>query len=596
MPTVSRVISEQPDHIFMPVAQQLSHRILHMLGYEDIIGDNIMLSSEWSTHSKTYNRDENARVSENKFKADVEVQMNPNSQKWEAYTFKHTTAYGVYKHLIHQQEAIYVDPYNRVRIMEMLSPINIILNCELTLVSAELAFKTPLQLFNGYENGSVATYTDLFFDYPVPKEIVSILYHIWELDRDNGKSNNVPFMEYIKIRTNGTWTVTKHRDLEEYEITIPRYNLKSLCSLEYSSDKPQGLMENKLPTGWNIPFTYTVQFGMPTMQIIEYPCVIYNQLVDSMFIPVDTNIRFNGMPEYRTDNALQHYDNKEMIKHQDYLSVPWYDDWSIPLTRTLSNTYDTFAVLHLLVDEVAGLYTRIDLKEDVDDDYKLDEIILTLLKGEGCMCTDIHSPVNVALFRDDTELIPNKDYYVDDNLILVFKARDLYSHYRVVISTATEANILRPQWYQMCIKEYHRLPIRLRESIGYRFLQGEWTHILEKHVRCNVSKIQCILSDGTVIDRQDRILGDIKDIYVLPDIHDIPSIDLDMRKVTATVMVDQTTNTIYYPGMQLPEDGYFEKRDVVLSKEVLNHAINKNVGIDIYTFKSGKAGIIKTRS
>ena len=58
MVTVSRFISEQPDHIFMPVAQQLSHRILHMLGYEDIIGDNIMLSSEWSTHSKTYNRDE----------------------------------------------------------------------------------------------------------------------------------------------------------------------------------------------------------------------------------------------------------------------------------------------------------------------------------------------------------------------------------------------------------------------------------------------------------------------------------------------------------------------------------------------------------
>ena len=61
----------------MPVAQ---HRILHM-GYEDIINDNIMLSSEWSAHSKTYNSDENARVSENRFKIDVEVQMNPNSVK-----------------------------------------------------------------------------------------------------------------------------------------------------------------------------------------------------------------------------------------------------------------------------------------------------------------------------------------------------------------------------------------------------------------------------------------------------------------------------------------------------------------------------------
>lgn len=596
MPTVSRTISELTDHIFMPVAQQLSHRILHMLGYEDVIGDNIYLSSDWSTHSRTYNQDDNARLSENRLKIEVDVQMNPNSQKWESYTFRHTTAYGVYKHLLHQQEAVYTDPYNRVRIIEMLSPINIVLNCELSLTSSELAFKTPIQLFNGYENGSVATYTDLFFDYPVPKEIVSILYHIWELDRDNGKPNHVSFIDYIKRRTNGTWTVTKHRDFEEYEITVPRYNLKSLCALEYSSDKPQGAMENKLPTGWNIPFTYTIQFGMPTMQIIEYPCVVYNQLVDSMFIPEDTNIRFNGMPEYRTDKALQHYDKTEYPKRTDYISVPWYDDWSIPLTRTLPNYYDTFAVLHILVDEVAGLYTRIDLKEDFDEDYKLSEIVLTLLKAEGSMCTDVHSPINVALFRDDTELIPNKDYFVDDNLMLTFKARDLYSHYRIVMSTSKSIDMLRPQWYQMCIQEYHRLPLLLRESIGHRFLHGAWSHILRKHVKCELANVKCILPDGVVIDRDDHVLCDIKKIYVLPDIHDVASIDLDMRKVTIQVMVDQTTNTIYYPGMQLPEDGYLEKRDLVLSKEVLNHAINKNVGIDIYTFKSGKTGIIKTRS
>ena len=150
MPILARPITEQTEHIFMPVAQQLSHRILHMLGYEDVVGDNIYLSSEWSSHSKTSNIEDNARVAENRFKADIELQLNPTSQKWEAYTFKHTASYGIYSHLIHQQEAIYTDPYNRVRIMEMLSPINITLNCELSLFSAEHAFKTPIQLFNGY--------------------------------------------------------------------------------------------------------------------------------------------------------------------------------------------------------------------------------------------------------------------------------------------------------------------------------------------------------------------------------------------------------------------------------------------------------------
>lgn len=582
MPILARPLSEQTEHIFMPVAQQLSHRILHMLGYEDIVGDNIYLSSEWSSHSKTSNIEDNARISENRFKADIELQLNPTSQKWEAYTFKHTASYGIYSHLIHQQEAIYVDPYNRVRIMEMLSPINITLNCELSLFAAEHAFKTPIQLFNGYETGSVATYTDLFFDYPVPKEIVSILYHIWKLDRDNGKPANRTFIEYIKIRSNNKWTITKNRDFEDYEITIPRYNLKALCSLEYNSDKPQGQMEGRLATGYTIPFVYTVQFGIPTLQIIEYPCVVYNTLIDGVFIPQNTDDRFNSMPEYRTEGALQKYDEAEQYKTADYITVPWYDDWRIPLSSKLANYgYSTVATIHMLVDEVAGLHTRIDLKEDIDPEYGLDTSIMMFLKGEGCMCTDVGSPINIALFRDDVELIPNKDYYVDDNLVLVFKARDLFSHYRLAISTATSISTIRPQWYQMLVKEYDKVPVRLKESMGNWFLYGGWREALKHHIKGNVDRVKSILGNGIVIDQHDRIIGDVRCIDVIPFIRDKNSINIDKHKVTADVLVDQTTNTIYYPGMQLPEDGYLEKRNVVLSKEVCHNAPNKNVWIDI---------------
>ena len=77
MPILSRPISEQTDHIFMPVAQQLSHRILNMLGYSDVIGDNIYLSSEWSTHSKTTNSKDNPRVAEDRFKIEVDGINDP---------------------------------------------------------------------------------------------------------------------------------------------------------------------------------------------------------------------------------------------------------------------------------------------------------------------------------------------------------------------------------------------------------------------------------------------------------------------------------------------------------------------------------------
>ncbi len=595
MPILTRPISELTDHIFMPVCQQLSHRILDILGYADVVGDNIYINTEWSAHSKTSNTNDVPNVNKNRLSIEAEVQMNPNQQKWEAYTFKHTTAYGLGKNLINSQEDIYHDDKNRVKVVELISPVTINLNCELVLTSSERAFQTPLQLFNGYENGTVATYTDLFFDYSIPKPIVNVLVHVWKLDRDGGEPAGVSFIDYVKRRTDNGWTVVKHKDLDEYELTVPRYNLKSLAALEYSGDKPTGNMENKLATSYTIQFTYTVQFGMPNMHILQYPCVIYNQLIDGAYIPNDETIRFNEMPEYRVDTAFQHYDMSERLKHQEYIHLPWYDDWDIPVTTKLhSDCYRPLMVMHILIDEVPGLYTTIDLREDADENYKLTPHIRMLLNNEGCLCTDRHAPVNVALYRDDTELLPNKDFFVDNNLQLSFKARDIYSHYRIIISTINEIEEVRPQFFQVLLQEFPYLPFYLARSLIDKLMRGSWSKIVERLLNVDISRT-VLLRNGNLVDMVKHcIVGKVQDLYILPYIRDIKCLDLDLSKVTVDVLVDQTTNTIYFPGMCVPKDGYIEKRQQVLSKEVLNHATYKDTRIDIYTFKQREAGKFKT--
>ena len=151
----------------------------------------------------------------------------------------------------------------------------------------------------------------------------------------------------------------------------------------------------------------------------------------------------------------------------------------------------------------------------------------------------------------------------------------------MAISTATSISTIRPQWYQMLIKEYDKVPVRLKESMGNWFLYGGWREALKHHIKGNIDRVKSILGNGIIIDHHDRIIGDVRCIDVIPFVRDKNSINIDKHKVTADVLVDQTTNTIYYPGMQLPEGGYLEKRNVVLSKEVCHNAPNKNVRIDI---------------
>lgn len=68
MPVLSRAINEQQDHIFMPVISQLSHRILQSLEFEDVIGDQIYINTDWSTHSITSDSTGNADVAQNFFR------------------------------------------------------------------------------------------------------------------------------------------------------------------------------------------------------------------------------------------------------------------------------------------------------------------------------------------------------------------------------------------------------------------------------------------------------------------------------------------------------------------------------------------------
>lgn len=482
MPVLSRAINEQQDHIFMPVISQLSHRILQSLEFEDVIGDQIYINTDWSTHSITSDSTGNADVAQNFFQVDVNIQLNPTSQKWDMYTFHHTTAYGIDAR-IDYNEPIYYDKPNQVRMLEIVSPVSIVMNCNLTVQSSVLAFQAPQQIFNAHENGAVWHYNDLFFDYPVPKPILSVLLQIWKQDRVYGKQAGVDFIKYIKQRSNNGWNVMKHRELDEYEIVIPVYDLKALCTLEYSEDRPQGVMEGKLPVAWSIPFVFTVQFSMPTLNILKYPCIINNQLLPETCIPVDQTVRHNRMPEYHHGKQDEDYDKmKKQRPYPSYTQVPWYDDWIIPKARYVRTSHTPFLVLDLLVEEDKEL-NIIDLKEDTDPSYALTPLTKEFLYQEGVYALDTHSPYHITMFRDGKELTPVKDFYFDDSLILRFKAIDKVSRYRIILTIMSDVRYVNPIWLPLLFKYYPYLGPLIKDSIRTRILYGDLTKDIEEIIK-----------------------------------------------------------------------------------------------------------------
>ena len=120
---LSQPVTELTTHIFLPVIEQTAHRILRALALTDVIGDQIFINTGFTAHSNTADIDRNASFGPQAFRIEANIQMNPTSQKFDFYTFHHTTAYGISRNTMRDMYPIYWDSENLIKIVEMRSPV-----------------------------------------------------------------------------------------------------------------------------------------------------------------------------------------------------------------------------------------------------------------------------------------------------------------------------------------------------------------------------------------------------------------------------------------------------------------------------------------
>lgn len=477
MPTFAKTISALPEHVFFPIIRQVSKRVLKSLSLSEIIGDRIYINTEWSTHSNTSDKTHNARLGEESFRVEANVQLNPSSQKWDTYTFKHTGTYGINTFNIDKHFApVYSDSRNEVYIYEMFSPVTITLNCELFLQSADLAFQSPQQIFNNHNNGEVTTLTDLTYTYPIPKHILYILQELWELDRVNGKPAKVGFLDYLKLRVGDAWRVDMNRETGQKQIVKQNYNLQCMTVLEYSEDKPTGVMENKLPVAWTIPFTYTIQFAMPTFNVIQYPVVYDNQLIDLNKVPKDTNNRNNRIHELYVDRGFNIGTDGAKPEWHRTVVIPPEDDWAVRMRNTTSNVpYMPVLIQSLVLDDEKAKSATENLANLGDDVFKLKPIIKEMIYRQGNDSFKNNVLFAVRVFRDNKELL-SPDCSIDEDLNLTWRVREYYHRYRIVIFLLMNVDYIDFKYVEDLKELFPWLPVPIKQQImdKIKHPQGPW--------------------------------------------------------------------------------------------------------------------------
>lgn len=482
MPIISQAITELQTHIYKPVMDQVCQLILQRLGYDKIIGDRIYINTDFTTHSQTSTIENDAVIGSTAFRVDAQVRANPSSQKWEFYTFHHTAAYGIGNRQLNNSFSTYIDKDNLVRMVELRSPMTIEMNCELSLPTADIAYQVPQELYNAWGTGDIIDYVDLVYDYPVPKVLVNVLHAIWRLDRVGGQPAGVSFGAYIAKHTDGTYGLTVNRsDLdnpEKMEMTLRCFNLKALFSLEYSDDRPQAEKQDRMPTAYTISFVATVQFGLPTINILQYPVVITNRSIPKELIPIDRYNRFNRIAERHHGHADEYYDKyHNHPRFAQASQTPFYDDWRVPSTSfTCKYGKEAAVILHLTVDENENLETVIDLSVLKDPAFGISNFVKEILYQQGEKSMENEAIYTVALFKNDKQLLPYKDFSFNEDLQLKFKARNLYAHYRLVIFAPLNISRIDYHWWGLIQKYFPYFSPSIQEQVEQQLRPGGALH------------------------------------------------------------------------------------------------------------------------
>lgn len=456
MPILHSVVSETDIHIVDPVIHQLAHKVIDDLNLTRYIKNNIYIDTGFSAVKTTRDDNHSAILNRNQLKVQAEINITPNSVKWESTNFSHALepAGMIQRNLARDYPCIFNDTLNNIQIYEMLLPTYINLNCTLSLMERTLAYEVPSLLYRRYPPGM--TYArEIFYDIPIPKDIFSMLFSLWKHKKYNKEEK---FIDYINKYSNNFEFLINRVNNKKNELISKNVIINALVSTEYTDSKPEEIKINKMPLNYEIKFTIGIQFARPDMLVLKYPCVIDNTLLPESLIvnPNKQESPMESIQGYYPQSSIDWYIDRTKVNYVDrtLIQFPYYDNWQVPGSSSImKKSYHPWFISLFLMDEDKEK-TILELGDILDEEngYEFHPILKEILKIQGNDSFRNDVLFNLSVFNNNNE-VERSTLSMDDNLNVSVPCIDLYKERRIVLSELTDIRRLNPKWYYL-IKDY----------------------------------------------------------------------------------------------------------------------------------------------
>lgn len=418
----SSTISENIIHVWKPLADQMSRKVLQDLGLLHYMKNHIYINSSYTGPSKSWRDIQTRHAILNEPGMTVNIKFNSNP-----IGLKYTSA-SPGQHMdpaIHRRDALIAhpllyDPATRIHVIEREQPCMLEMECALTFTDRVVAFDAVTNMMSTYVRGELLTVTNFSYDYKFPVPLLNELYVLARLSGvEKGK-----VMDWITKYSHGKMKLitNEYAPGKHHEMVVHREPYEILATIDYNPDEPTVEGVGTSADTVTLSFNVTMQFGRVNMLYLKYPIVINNELVPQQLVHVERSDAYGRLIRYLKHPYLSMdgiYQGAKFLYRMP-TRQPWYDNWLIPdYTRhkfekaepffigvfTLDNTACTSCQDKCKCDCCPCRFTTIDLWEDIEP-YRLRDHVKKFFQEhpKECLLPDAH--FNLSVFADDVQVDP----------------------------------------------------------------------------------------------------------------------------------------------------------------------------------------------
>ena len=467
---LSQVIPETLVHIVEPVAGQVLNYIIGKLGYADLFGSQVELTSETRTTSKTTDKNHNPLLRPNRVRGILSPNVNPFNLKWEGQHTGHVLgaantvpanpsganggarvpwtngAFGERNHTVMD------DQKYGISLSEYIIGSALSMSVEMDFADMVVAVEALQRLYQYFTNGQMINYIDIQYDYPIPSGIQLVLRHLYTLRGQQDGDEDQTCMHWCRRYSAGAISVLTNRNRQKVaEAVVNKNHFQAMFEIECTMDAPEHLD----PDFGRITFNVNVQYARVNMLILNYPVIVNNKYVDFKYIPMSHTYRQGGSsPIFWQNKAVSDYWQKLYAKTRVWRPIhyPWCDPWQLPDSSIIArNFYKPIYICAITLDDAENSegVTQVDLINGLPG-TTLNEAVIKCLREKKEECLDTQSEVNVAVFADDYQVeyrrMGGRSPLVEfDGQTLTLKSRRKYSIFRIVVSVRTRDFVKNPR-------------------------------------------------------------------------------------------------------------------------------------------------------